>query len=221
MARDGSRAGRLDLRAARDGCNARRLQIQTPRIARHAHRLDLQTPRAGRRMGRFDLRMARELGRGAEKRQKMISLGSISRENAALRFDFLAARFPSRRAAIRDFTHRDPDFVFWIFPDGRLFDARNSHLKNPPPGFAHILKDEPDYGGFLRGRVASFLDDQLTVVYCRPLALAQSGPKLTQFLAGIEQLPILLRDDALIISDNGDLYGTFCDLLEREGENAG
>ena len=142
----------------------------------------------------------------------MITVGSVARESAAERFPFLAARYPGRRTAIKEFTHQDPDFVFWIFPDGKLFDARNSHLRNVPRGYDHILQDEPDYGGFLRGRVASRGEDQLIVIYCREEALAAPGAKRTQFLRGIERIPVLLREDALVISDNGDLYGTLADL---------
>src|SRR5688572_15528987 len=105
----------------------------------------------------------------------MVTVGSVTREEAAARFPFLAERYPGRRAAIREFTHRDPDYVFWVWPDGRLADARGSHRRNPPRGYEHILDDEPDYGGFLRGRVASLLDDQLIVVYCRPEALTAPG----------------------------------------------
>lgn len=135
----------------------------------------------------------------------MITVGSVTRERAAERFPFLAARYPGRRAAIKEFTHRDPDFVFWIFPDGRLFDARDSHLRNIPRGHEHIVRDEPDYGGFLRGRAATLGEDQLIVVYCRSEALAAPGEKRTQFLRGIERIPVLLREDALVISDNGDI----------------
>jgi len=145
----------------------------------------------------------------------MITVGSVPRETAAERFPFLAERYPGRRGAIREFTHRDPDFVFWVFPDGRLYNARDSHLRNPPRGHEEIVHDEPDYGGFLRGRVASLGEDQLIVVYCRPEALAAPGDKLTQFLRGIEQIPVALREDALVISDNADLYGTLTDLWDR------
>jgi hypothetical protein len=145
----------------------------------------------------------------------MLTLGSISRDAATLRFPFLAENFSGRRRAIKAFTHRDPDFVFWIYPDGRLHDARDSHRNNLPRGFEYIADDEPDYGGFLRGRVASQGNEQLIVVYCRPEALAIVGEKLTQFLAGVSQLPIPVRDDALVISDNGDLYGTLADLEEQ------
>ena len=146
----------------------------------------------------------------------MLTIGSISREDAARKFDFLAAKYRGRRAAIRDFTHRDPEFVFWIHPDGHLQSALGSHLKHPPRGFEHILDDEPDYGGFLRGRVASSLDDQLIVIYCREEALAKAGEQLAQFLKGMQQLPIWVKDEALVISDNADIYGTLEDLRIRQ-----
>jgi len=41
----------------------------------------------------------------------MTTLGSVSREEAAERFPFLAARYPGRRVAIKGFTHAAPDFV--------------------------------------------------------------------------------------------------------------
>jgi len=111
----------------------------------------------------------------------MITVGSVSREEAAKRFPFLAETVSGRRKAIKEFTHREPDFVFWIYPDGRLHDARRSHRDNVPRGYESIVDDEPDYGGFLRGRLASFADDQLVVVYCREEALAVAGEKLDQF----------------------------------------
>ncbi|MCW3096417.1 MAG: hypothetical protein JWL77_2035 [Chthonomonadaceae bacterium] len=141
----------------------------------------------------------------------MITVGSVSREATAERFPFLAQKYSGRRRAIKEFTHRDPDFVFWIYPDGRLFDARDSHAKNVPRGYEDIVNDEPDYGGFLRGRVASLFEDQLIVVYCREEALASHGEKLTQFVRGLKQLPLLVRPNALVISDNGDIYGTIAD----------
>jgi hypothetical protein len=141
----------------------------------------------------------------------MITVGSVSREAAAERFPFLAQKYSGRRRAIKEFTHRDPDFVFWIYPDGRLFDARDSHARNVPRGYEDIVDDEPDYCGFLRGRVASLFEEQLVVVYCREEALASPGEKLTQFIRGLAQIPVLLRLDALVISDNGDIYGTIAD----------
>ena len=91
----------------------------------------------------------------------MLTIGSITRDAAAARFPFLAAKVSGRRNQIKEFTHRDPDFVFWIYPDGRLHDAKRSHRDNVPRGHEQILNDEPDYNGFLRGRIASLGDDQL------------------------------------------------------------
>jgi hypothetical protein len=145
----------------------------------------------------------------------MITVGSLTREKAAERFPFLATHYSGRRNAIRDLTHRDPEFVFWIYPDGRLHDAKRSHRDNVPKGYEHILQDEPDYGGFLRGRVVRLDGQQLIVVYCRSEALAQAGAVVDQFIRGLEQMPVPIDDEALVISDNADLYGTVSDLWER------
>jgi hypothetical protein len=150
----------------------------------------------------------------------MLTVGSVSRDQAAARFPFLAEKVAGRRKQIKTFTHRDPDFVFWISPAGKLIDARQSHRDNPPKGHEWIVDDEPDYGGFLRGRVASSDGDQLVVVYCRSEALAEAGERLDQLLRGLRQLPIPLSVAALVISDNGDVYGTVGDLEERAA-NAG
>ena len=146
----------------------------------------------------------------------MITVGSVTREAASERFPFLAQKYPGRRGDIKEFTHRDPDFVFWIYPDGRLHNARDSHAKNVPRGYEHIVNDEPDYCGFLRGRVASLFEDQLIVLYCREDALAAPGEKLAQFLRGLMQIPVFVREEALVISDNGDLYGTVADVKARQ-----
>jgi hypothetical protein len=145
----------------------------------------------------------------------MITIGSITREAATRKFPFLADHYSGRRNAIRDLTHRDPECVFWIFPDGRLHDARRSHRDNVPKGYEHILEDEPNYCGFLRGRIVRLDGHQLIVVYCRAEALAQPGAPVEQFAAGLEQMPVPIEDEALIISDNGDIYGTVADIRER------
>ena len=103
----------------------------------------------------------------------------------------------------------------WISPEGELHDAKRSHRENPPRGFAHIIDDEPDYGGFLRGRIARLDEHQLIVVYCRSEALAESGPAVAQLLKGLAQVPSPIDDDALVISDNADVYGTMQDLMDR------
>lgn len=146
----------------------------------------------------------------------MITVGSVPRELAAERFEFLADRYRGRRNAIKEFTHAAPEFVFWIYPDGALFDAKDAHRRNVPRGYQHILDDEPDYGGFLRGRLARSIDGfQLVVVYCRAEALAEPGHSLNQLLTGMRGLPLPLDEDALVVSDNADIYGTVEDLRLR------
>jgi hypothetical protein len=145
----------------------------------------------------------------------MITLGSISRETASETFEFLSEHVKGRRSLIKDFTHFQPDFVFWIYPDGRVHDARDAHRENYPKGHRHILDDEPDYCGFLRGRVATKDDKQLVVVYCRAESLATDLQKMKQFLTGVTQFPIPLEDGALVVSDNGDIYGTLQDIEDR------
>ncbi|AVP96828.1 hypothetical protein C7S18_06260 [Ahniella affigens] len=151
----------------------------------------------------------------------MITTGSITRDVAASRFEFLGERFRGRRTAIKNFTHAAPEFVFWIFPDGRLFDAKDAHRRNVPRGYEWIIDDEPNYGGFLRGRVVRSVDRfQLIVVYCQEEALARPCESLSQFLCGISSLPVPLDHEALVVSDNGDIYGTINDLQNRASADA-
>ena len=145
----------------------------------------------------------------------MLTVGSIPRDQATIWFPFLAERFRQRRDAIRSLTHGQPEFVFWIYPDGHLHDARDSHLKNPPKGYAHIVHDEPEYYGFLRGRIVRLAEVQLIVVYCREDALASDQKRLQQFVIGMSSIPVPIDDGALVISDNGDIYGTLEDVVSR------
>lgn len=147
--------------------------------------------------------------------RELITTGSVNRDEASIEFPFLATNVRGRRAAIKSFTHLAPEFVFWIGPDGTLHDAKDAHSKNPPRGFQHIVKDPPDYGGFLRGRIASQGGRQLIVVYCRADALAFPGPIVRQFVAGAAAFPVPVSDNTLVVSDNGDLYGTLSDLRRR------
>jgi hypothetical protein len=84
-----------------------------------------------------------------------------------------------------------------------------------PRGYEHILEDEPDYGGFLRGRVVRYAGEQLIAVYCRSEALAAATSSLSQLLTGLDQMPLPIDDGALVVSDNGDIYGTVADLWGR------
>ncbi len=81
---------------------------------------------------------------------------------------------------------------------------------------AQFNKHDPEscYGGFLRGRVAQYAGQQFIAVYVPSDALV-AGAALRQFLHGVGQFPVPISTDALVISDNGDLYGTLVDLRQR------
>lgn len=147
--------------------------------------------------------------------KRLQTCGSIERSDAADLLPFLQAKYPGRRKEIRAITHTDPLLVFWITPQGAFLDARDGHIRNPPPGHRHILKDEPEYGGFLRGRVANYAGTFFLVVYCRADALVDDTVRIRQFASGVSQMPIPISPDTLVISDNGDLYGTVLDLVAR------
>jgi len=69
----------------------------------------------------------------------MTTVGSVKREDVIDDFPFLKVNYKGRRNAIKEFTHLSPDYVFWIFPDGKLFDAKDSHKKNTPKGYVIFL----------------------------------------------------------------------------------
>lgn len=149
-------------------------------------------------------------------KNKLITVGSISREKASVIFPFLQERYRGRRKEIKDFTHSFPEFVFWIYPEGKLFDAKDAHKKNLPKGHEDILNDEPYYGGFLRGRLARQFEEQLLVVYCEHEVLSVNLDKIEQFLKGISEIPLPIDKNTLVISDNGDIYGSVKDIEERQ-----
>jgi hypothetical protein len=45
--------------------------------------------------------------------------------------------------------------------------------------------------------------------------LVNGGAQIEQFVLGMEQMPIPIDDEALVISDNADVYGTVADLWKR------
>jgi hypothetical protein len=40
-------------------------------------------------------------------------------------------------------------------------------------------------------------------------------PRVEQFVRGLEQMPIPIDDEALVVSDNADIYGTVTDIWQR------
>ena len=46
---------------------------------------------------------------------------------------------------------------------------------------------------------------------------SQPGAQVEQFVLGLERMPIPIDDEALVISDNADIYGTVADMCKRSG----
>lgn len=67
-------------------------------------------------------------------------------------------------ARIRNITHADPLFIFWISPMGEVLEVHNSHRESPPDGDKTIFNDR-SHKGYLRGRVAEFGDKIYIVIY--------------------------------------------------------
>ena len=63
--------------------------------------------------------------------------------------------------AIRSITHSKPLLVFWVSPEGKVLDARDSHHDNPPDKDRSVLSHK-SHKGHLRGR-AAFIGDVIYI----------------------------------------------------------
>jgi hypothetical protein len=50
------------------------------------------------------------------------------------------------------------------------------------------------------------------VVYCRAELLIKDRATVNQLLSGLSHMPVPIDNTTLVISDNGDIYGTVSDL---------
>jgi hypothetical protein len=149
-----------------------------------------------------------------------LTIGSVQRVEASTWFPFLADNVPQRVADLEAFVEDASETEIAIAKDGTLAEPQEVARASKRPGFAQIVRGEPAAADVMRCIIAQRLGRQLVVVYCRSEALAAAGPALTQLLQGLEQLPIPLDDDALIVSNLGDIYGTFDDVIERAAGGA-
>ena len=62
--------------------------------------------------------------------------------------------------------HMAPLMIFWVAPDGRVFEAEGSHHKSPPNGDRGIFC--PGHKGHWRGRAAQISNAIYVVDYCKP-----------------------------------------------------
>ena len=122
---------------------------------------------------------------------------------------------PSRDQIV-DVTHSTggyDQFIYWISPDGKkVLEAPGGHINAPPFGDQSILGN-PTFKGWLRGRVARLPDGrQLIVVYLEPTTFVSNTYKIHQLRSGINQFPIKIDNNAVIIDGDGGILGTVGDL---------
>lgn len=145
----------------------------------------------------------------------MITVGSVSREDAARWFPFLSPSAPGRRTAMRDFTHRDPEFVFLDLSRRAALRRETQPSREPAEGLRAHHRRRTGLRWLPSRSRRTTRRPPLIVVYCRSEALAEHGPAVAHLLAGLSRIPSPIDDDALVVSDNADIYGTVADLAAR------
>ena len=114
--------------------------------------------------------------------------------------------------AIHTITHAKPVLVFWISEKGIVYDAKNSHIENPPDGNSSIVLDKA-YKGYLRGRAAFIGNGLYIVIYSEEggeisrtqlYFLRRHYPKLLRFLKekGVSEEDI---NKAVFITEEGQV----------------
>ena len=150
---------------------------------------------------------------------RLVTVGSVSREAAAERFDFprgtvLRApyRDPGAHAHVTRSSSSGPTLTVACMTPGRATGgasrraARGSCVMSRTTAASRGAA----WPGAQDG--SSWSCDRL------PEALAAPGPPVTQFARGLEQAPVPMGLETLVIGDNGDLYGTYADLVQRARE---
>jgi hypothetical protein len=142
-----------------------------------------------------------------------ITVGSISREAAAMRYPFLAetCRRTATQAAIQSLATTEPNYFFSIRVDGTIQSLLNLNELQ-----AHTVGRTAESDDLLLLQVLGMTQGQLMITFLLDAdALAQPGPRLGQFVAGVQNISIPLDHAAFVISDEGDLYGTLSDVIGR------
>lgn len=109
-----------------------------------------------------------------------------------------------RYARIRDITHANPLFIFWVSPIGEVLEVNNFHRESPPDGDKAIFNDR-GHKGYLRGRVAEFGDKIYIVIYA-------DNPELG---LSTRQEKLLKRSLATLLSKIEIKYPAKSDLIRK------
>jgi hypothetical protein len=142
-----------------------------------------------------------------------VTVGSVNREAAGLRYPFLAEnhRRAATQLAIQSLATTEPNYFFSIHLDGSVHSLLNLNELR-----AHSAGTTADSDDLLL-QVLGMTQGQLIITFLLDEdALAQPGPRLNQFVTGVQNISFPLDQSAFVISDEGDLYGTLGDVIDRQ-----
>lgn len=150
---------------------------------------------------------------------KKFTTGTVTREEAAKRFHFLGntCRKDSIMEAIKQLVKSNKSFHVWIEQNGSAEENSETdsieesiHLSSTQSG-ERKTKDS-DY---IYVQIIHALHDQLIVVYFQSELLGFPGSQTLRFVKGMQSIKSPYDYSALVISDQGDLYGTMEDVVQR------
>lgn len=144
-----------------------------------------------------------------------ITVGSLTRAEVSAKYRFLADEYKpgTTQRAIQQLSTSDPNYFFRIRSDGTIHSLLNLNELNP--AVAHAHGEAIDFDTFMFLQVINMIHGQLIIAYSELEGLAFPSPRLTQFVKAVQQISIPLAETAIVLSDQGDLYGTLADVKAR------
>lgn len=145
---------------------------------------------------------------------KRITVGSLTRKEAAERYPFLANEYTRLQTwrAIQALSSDVANRIFRICPDGTLYTGLD--LISFQRAVSKKI-DPKEFDDCIVLQAISLVHGQLFIVYFQVDALARKSPELEQVVIGLTKLPIYVSENSLVVSDQGDIYGIVADLFER------
>lgn len=150
---------------------------------------------------------------------RKFTTGTVSREEAAKRFHFLdnTCGKDSIMEAIKQLVKSNKTFHVWIGQDSSTEEnsetdsIEESIQLSSTQGGERKTKDS-DY---IYVQIIHALHDQLIVVYFQGELLGFPGSQTLRFVKGMQSIKSPYDYSALVISDQGDLYGTMEEVVQR------
>jgi hypothetical protein len=148
-----------------------------------------------------------------------VTAGSVTREEAARRFHFLVKDCGknSVKEAIQQLVKTNKTFHVWIGSDGSAEECSETDAieETIQLSINRDGKEKAKNTEYIYVQIIYALHDQLIVVYFQGELLGFRGSQTVRFVKGMQTIKAPYSDLALVISDEGDLYGTMEDIFER------